>query len=62
MHFGKRTAGVSILITSKRYARARTGLDAPLPAMPVVDLHEIESLLAVRRDRASPLVTMEIAD
>lgn len=30
--------------------------------MPVVDLHEIESLLAVRRDRASPLVTMEIAD
>lgn len=35
---------------------------APLAAMPIVDLHEIESLLAVRRDRRSPLVRMEIAD
>lgn len=51
VHFGKPTAGVSILITSKRRADVLARLFQRCP----VDLHEIESLLAVRRDRRSPL-------
>lgn len=58
-HFNNKQATRARQSTSVEIRRC---VCAPLPTMPA-DLHEIESLLAVRRDRRPPpLVRMEIAD